>query len=61
MIARKQEEARLCARNHSWKKKRPSNLKHIPGVSKKMNDSEIILLGAFRDCFLLTMILGTLI
>ena len=33
----------------------------LPGVSKKMNDSEIILLGAFRDCFLLTMILGTLI
>ena len=25
----------------------------IPGVSKKMPDSEIILLGAFRDCFLL--------
>ena len=34
---------------------------HIQGASKKMTDSEIILFGAFRDCLLLSMKLGTLI
>ena len=33
----------------------------LQGASKKMTDSEIILLGAFRDCLLLSMKLGTLI
>ena len=33
----------------------------IQGVSKKMPDSEIWLLGAYRDCLLLTMILGTFV
>ena len=37
------------------------NLKKVKGVSKIMHDSEMILSGAYRDCLLLTMILGTLI
>ena len=38
-----------------------SHTKHIiTGCQKKMNDSEMIHWGAYRDCSLLTMILGTL-
>ena len=35
--------------------------KTLQGASKKMSDSKIWLLGAYRDCLLLTMILGTFV
>ena len=38
-----------------------SQAQYLQGVSKKMPDSEIWLLGAYRDCLLLTMILGTFV
>ena len=56
--------SQISCHNKSFQKYivRPSHSEsEVQGVSKKMPDSEIWLLGAYRDCLLLSMMLGTFV